>query len=139
MLGHRQQQWPFAAIGRNRGPKPVFPRLERIEVRHDPIAFLLEHACRYLTRDPTLDDVLSTFAGLRPLVRPPKDRGSSTKGVARDHLILTSPSGLISVLGGKWTTYRKIGEDTVDLAEQLAGMEPKPSVTAELRLRGAAV
>lgn len=99
------------------------------------IEFLLTHAVRYLSRDPTPADVLSCFAGLRPLVRAAKD-SKSTSSLARDHTLLVSPSGLVTITGGKWTTYRKMGEDTVDEAARVAGLEERPSVTASLGLHG---
>lgn len=100
----------------------------------DEIQFLLVHAARYLTKDPQPDDVLSTFAGLRPLVRPSDQKETST--VPRDHSVLVSASGLVSVTGGKWTTYRKMAEDTVDQAAIVADLEDRPSQTKKLRLHG---
>lgn len=96
-------------------------------------AFLMEHACRYLHEDPTPDDVLSIFAGLRPLVR--HGDSSDTSALSRDHTILVSESGLLTVTGGKWTTYRKMGEDVVDQAEMIAGVDGKPCVTADLPIQ----
>jgi glycerol-3-phosphate dehydrogenase len=98
------------------------------------IEFLLTHAARYLTRDPAPGDVLSCFAGLRPLVRASK--AARTAALSRDHAILISPSGLVTITGGKWTTYRKMGEDAVDQAALAAGLDRKPSRTAELPLHG---
>lgn len=103
----------------------------------EEVQFLLEHAGRYLSKDPTREDVLSVFAGLRPLVRPPKENGTATKKISRDHTVLVSRRGLVTVVGGKWTTYRKMGEDTVDRAEAAAGLESRPSITADLPLHGA--
>jgi glycerol-3-phosphate dehydrogenase len=77
--------------------------------------------------------VLSTFAGLRPLVA---QAGKSTSQLSREHLIDLSPSGLISVIGGKWTTYRQMGEDVVDLAAQRAELPRRVSITATLALDG---
>ncbi len=99
------------------------------------VDFLLRHAARYLDHDPGPADVLSCFAGLRPLVRAAKD-GKSTSSLARDHTLLVSPSGLVTITGGKWTTYRKMGEDTIDEAARAAGLEDLPSVTASLPLHG---
>jgi glycerol-3-phosphate dehydrogenase len=98
------------------------------------IEFLLTHAARYLTQDPAPSDVLSCFAGLRPLVRAGTDR--KTAALSRDHTILISPTGLVTVTGGKWTTYRKMGEDAVDQAAELAGLDERPSPTADLPLHG---
>jgi len=97
-------------------------------------AFVMEHARRFLARDPADDDVLSVFAGLRPLVRP-GGRGG-TAAISRDHAILVSPSGLITITGGKWTTYRRMGEDVVDQAEMVAGLENRRCVTETLRIHG---
>jgi len=100
----------------------------------EEIDFLLAHASRYLTRHPQRSDLLSIFAGIRPLVRA--DAGSDTASLSRDHTLLVESSGLITIAGGKWTTYRKMGEDTVTAAAQIAGLEERPSVTAELRIHG---
>lgn len=97
-------------------------------------AFLMEHAARYLTRDPEPADVLSIYAGLRPLVR--HGDGKNTAALSRDHTILISPSGLITVTGGKWTTYRKMAEDVVDHAEKSASLTRRPCQTESLQLHG---
>jgi len=98
------------------------------------VRFLIEHAIRYLTRDPAITDIRSVFTGLRPLV----DQGDTdTAAVSREHSVLVSHSGLVTVAGGKWTTYRKMAEDTVDHAATLAGLEPRPCPTRELPLYGA--
>jgi len=99
----------------------------------DEIEFLLTHAIRYLTRDPLASDVLSVFAGLRPLVGSPD---SETKAISRDHTLIVSPSGLVTITGGKWTTYRKMGEDTVTQAALVGGLPERSSPTEELRLHG---
>ena len=114
------------------------PRAE-IEPRplEEEIDFVLKHAARYMLHDPTRADVLSLFAGLRPLVRSGDTR--STAAMARDHHLSISESGLITITGGKWTTYRKMGEDTIDQAATIAGLDPAESRTAELRLHGAQV
>ena len=98
------------------------------------VDFLLDHAARYLTRRPTRGDVLSAFAGIRPLVRAAA--GSDTASLARDHTLLVDSNGLVTIAGGKWTTYRKMGEDTVTAAARVAGLDDRPSVTANLRLHG---
>ncbi len=79
----------------------------------EEIEFLLEHTSRYLTKDPSHKDIKSIFAGLRPLV---KASSKKTAEISRDHTIIISDSGLISILGGKWTTYRKMAEDVVNTA-----------------------
>jgi len=100
------------------------------------VEFLLTHASRYLTQDPRPEDVLSLFAGLRPLVRPNGDVGKSTAAVSRDHALLIATSGLVTITGGKWTTYRKMGEDTVDEAAGVAGLPARACRTRDLRLHG---
>jgi glycerol-3-phosphate dehydrogenase len=109
------------------------PTLEPLPLDEE-VAFLLEHAALYLERDPTRADVLSVYAGIRPLVRSPGDKG--TAALARDHVLLISKSNLVTITGGKWTTYRKMAEDAVDAAALVAGLEERPSPTAELRLHG---
>ncbi len=96
--------------------------------------FLLTHAARYLSKDPTPADVLSTFAGLRPLVGNGQNGG--TASLSRDHTLHIDRSGLVTITGGKWTTYRKMAEDTIDSAAVVAQLEERPSVTKDLRLHG---
>lgn len=100
----------------------------------EEIEFLLKHAARYLTKDPTREDILSMFAGIRPLVGTSPD--GSTAEISRDHTLHISRSGLVTIAGGKWTTYRMMAEDTIDQAATLAALEEKPSVTKTLRLHG---
>ncbi len=97
-------------------------------------AFVMDHAKRYLHDDPTEADVLSVFAGLRPLVKG--DGSTSTAALSRDHAIMVSPSGLITVTGGKWTTYRKMAEDVVTQIEIVGGFDERPCRTVDLRLHG---
>ncbi|MBK1878143.1 glycerol-3-phosphate dehydrogenase/oxidase [Pelagicoccus mobilis] len=97
-------------------------------------AFIMEHAQQYLTNDPTPDDVLSIYAGLRPLVKA--GNSEDTASLSRDHTILVSNSGLLTVTGGKWTTYRKMAEDVVDHVELLIGKEAEPCCTKQLPLVG---
>ncbi len=101
----------------------------------EELDFLLGHSSKYLTGDPTASDVLSVFSGLRPLVKG--EGAESTAALSRDHTILVAQSGLITVTGGKWTTYRKMAEDTVNQAELLAGWEERPCRTATLAIHGA--
>lgn len=102
--------------------------------REEEIQFLLSNAARYLVRDPRRDDVVSAFAGLRPLVRAGESR--NTAGLSRDHVLLLSASGLITITGGKWTTYRRMAQDAVDKAEAVAGFAPRPCVTENLPIHG---
>lgn len=99
------------------------------------IDFLLEHAARYLHRPPQREEILSIFTGLRPLIRRGEDH--DTASLARDHTLFASPSGLITITGGKWTTYRKMGEETIHLAARLALLAERPSRSADLPLHGA--
>jgi glycerol-3-phosphate dehydrogenase len=100
----------------------------------EEIDFLLAHAARYLTRHPRRSDLMSVFAGIRPLVR--SDTSGNTASLSRDHTLLVENSGLVTIAGGKWTTYRKMGEDTVSAAAEVAGLEERPSVTSTLQIHG---
>jgi len=100
----------------------------------DEIDFLLEHAGRYLLKDPKRSDILSAFAGIRPLAGG--GEGGQTAAISRDHTVHISRSGLVTLAGGKWTTYRKMAEDTIDHAALVAELEERPSITAELRIHG---
>jgi glycerol-3-phosphate dehydrogenase len=107
----------------------------------EEISFLLTHSARYLTKDPSLDDIMSVFAGLRPLVSPQESLPSgkeekNTASLSRDHCLHISNSGLVTITGGKWTTYRKMAEETIDQAAVLAQLEHKDSVTKELNIHG---
>ena len=99
------------------------------------IEFVLNTAGKYLIRQPRRSDVLSVFAGLRPLAAPQKE-GKNTKEISRNHKILVSPNRLITIIGGKWTTYRRMAEDTLDKAIELQLLEKKPCVTRNLHLHG---
>ena len=109
---------------------PLEPRASEEEIE-----FLLSHTARYLTRDPARKDILSVFAGLRPLVSLSKGE-ENTAAISRDHTLHLSRSGLLTIAGGKWTTYRKMAEDTVDHAEAVAGLDPVPCVTRSLNIHG---
>ncbi len=99
----------------------------------EEIEFILETAGLYLNKVPTRKDVKSIFAGLRPLAAPQGDE-KSTKEISRHHKVLISLSGLITLTGGKWTTYRKMGEDAVDKAILLAGLPDRKSITENLMI-----
>lgn len=101
----------------------------------EEIAFIMIHAAQYLTRDPGADDVLSIFAGLRPLVR--EGDVSKTASLSRDHTILVAESGLITITGGKWTTYRRMAEDVIGKAEEVGDLVKKLCHTEDLRIHGA--
>ncbi|EYB69497.1 FAD dependent oxidoreductase [Deinococcus phoenicis] len=100
----------------------------------EEIEFILNTAGRYMDPAPTRADVLSTYAGLRPLVKPAE--GADTKEISRDHTIVVSPGGLITLTGGKWTTYRRMGEDTVTRAERLTDLPERLTITPGLHLHG---
>ena len=95
--------------------------------------FLNETIARYFGRAPRPDEILSIWSGLRPLVR---HGNAKTSKLSRDHTILIAPSGLITVTGGKWTTYRRMGQDTIDRAAQVAALPKRASNTLELKLHG---
>jgi glycerol-3-phosphate dehydrogenase len=99
----------------------------------EEIEFILQQIGRYLRKVPTREDIRSVFAGLRPLV---KSSSKKTAELARDHLILVADSGLITITGGKWTTYRRMAEDTVNTAIQRAGLPERACVTASLPIHG---
>lgn len=99
------------------------------------IAFVLDTAAAYLTLKPTRADVLSLYAGLRPLAAP-TTKGQATKEVSRSHKVLVSASGLISIIGGKWTTYRRMAEDVVGACIREHGLPPAPCRTSTLPIHG---
>ncbi len=92
------------------------------QVSGEDIDYLLRHLRRYFNLELERADILSSWAGLRPLVNDPS--AADTARLARDHVISSSPSGLITIAGGKWTTYRKMAKDTVDYAVRAAGLKP---------------
>ncbi|KAH9949802.1 DAO-domain-containing protein [Amylocystis lapponica] len=108
------------------------PRASEEEIR-----WVLEEVRRYLSPDIKVrrGDVLSAWSGLRPLVRNPN--AASTEGLVRNHMIHVSDSGLLTIAGGKWTTYRAMAEETVDKAVEVFGLQPRSKcVTESLRLVG---
>jgi glycerol-3-phosphate dehydrogenase len=108
------------------------PEMEPVPSEEE-IRFLLRYAALYLSTAPRREDVLSAFAGLRPLV---KGSAGSTAQLSRDHTLLVSDSGLVTITGGKWTTYRRMAQDTVTRAAQVAGLPAQPCVTERLKLSG---
>jgi glycerol-3-phosphate dehydrogenase len=102
------------------------------------IEFILATAGQYLTKAPRRDDVLSVFAGIRPLVGTAGASSgvSSTASLSRDHVINIDRSGLVTICGGKWTTYRHMAEDCVDQAATLAQLPESPCVTHHLHIHG---
>jgi len=101
----------------------------------DEVEFILETASQYLTKKPTKKDILSIFSGLRPLAKPEGNK-QTTKEISRHHKVMISTSGLITVIGGKWTTYRKMAEDTVDQAMLIGQLKASPCTTHNLPIFG---
>ncbi len=99
----------------------------------DEVTYLLEYAGRYLSRAPVRSDILSAFAGLRPLIG--QEAGSTSK-LSREYLLEVSAGGLVSILGGKWTTYRRMASATIDQAAKVGGLPERPCVTEGLPLAG---
>lgn len=100
----------------------------------EEIDFILETSAHYLNQKPARSDILSKFAGLRPLFAPHSSQKSGK--IARDHHIEVGPKGLISICGGKWTTYRKMAEDVINQSIQYASLAPKNCCSANLKLHG---
>jgi glycerol-3-phosphate dehydrogenase len=116
-----------------RGDLPREPRPFREELE-----FILNESARYLVRPPRAQDIRSLWVGLRPLVKPVGDDGESTKSLSREHTVLVSRSGLVTVTGGKWTTYRAMAEDVLEKCFEARLVERRPAgVTADLLLVGA--
>ena len=98
------------------------------------IKFILDTTKQYLTKEALKKDILSVFAGLRPLAAPDKDV-DSTKEISRSHKIYLEKSNLITITGGKWTTYRKMAEDTVDRAIKIGGLDNRACKTYNLSIK----
>jgi len=113
---------------------PVDSPIPEPDATSDEIEFILEHLGIYLNKAPQRSDILSTFTGLRPLVKT--RRGTKTSAISRDHTIEVSPSGLITIAGGKWTTYRKMAEDTVDRAMKVGELVGGKCETISLKIHG---
>jgi glycerol-3-phosphate dehydrogenase len=115
--------------------------VEKQEAVLEPIAekgevdYILETAGRFMQPAPEKGDVLSVFTGLRPLAAP-SGEGKKTKEISRGHKVLVSEGGLVTLTGGKWTTYRKMGEDVVDRAAEIAGLPVRKSSTSEMKIHG---
>jgi glycerol-3-phosphate dehydrogenase len=100
----------------------------------EEVDFILETAGRYLHRAPTRADVSSVFVGVRPLVR--SGDGGNTAALSRDHTIRIDASGLLTIAGGKWTTYRNMAEDCVNQAATLGRLADSPCATRHLNVHG---
>jgi glycerol-3-phosphate dehydrogenase len=104
----------------------------------EEVSFILGESAKYLAKAPTPADIKSIWVGLRPLVKPPEDDGENTKAISREHTVLISRSGLVTVTGGKWTTYRAMAEDVLAKCAERKLIDPRPAGgTADLRLQGA--
>jgi glycerol-3-phosphate dehydrogenase len=102
----------------------------------EEIEFVLETAGRYLSRKPTREDILSVFVGIRPLAKAAGAGDGKTSAISRDYTIHIDHAGLVTIAGGKWTTYRHMAEDCVDHAVTLGGLEERPCVTANTHIYG---
>ncbi len=104
----------------------------------EEVDFILNESARYLRQAPTRADVKSVWVGLRPLVKPQEDDADGTKGISREHTVRVSRSGLVTVTGGKWTTYRAMAEDVLDQCAGRSLLDKRPKgVTTQLKLVGA--
>jgi len=110
------------------------PMAEPVATQEE-IEYLLAHAARYLCRTPIVSDIRSAFAGIRALACPPKERWKSAS-ISREHLVMVSPSTMVSSIGGKWTTYREIGEAIIDIAEKVGGFNARSCMTTTLPIHG---
>ena len=102
----------------------------------EEIDFIIESANKYLAKTLQRTDILSIFAGLRPLAVQKNSTSIKTKEISRRHKLISAPSGLITITGGKWTTYRQMAQETIDLAIKTSGLPPKECVSKNLRLHG---
>jgi glycerol-3-phosphate dehydrogenase len=100
------------------------------------IDFILETAESYLSRPPRREDILSVYVGIRPLVKAAGSDSGKTSALSRDHTIHVDNSGLLTIAGGKWTTYRHMAEDCVDHAITLGRLDEKPCMTRDLHIHG---
>ncbi len=112
------------------------------EASYDPlpleeeIEFILDTAAQFLSRPPTRKDILSVYVGIRPLVKAEGDGGEKTSTLSRDHTIHIDSAGLITIVGGKWTTYRYMAEDCVNHAITLGRLDDAACITRSLKLHG---
>lgn len=116
----------------------------RQDLAREPLAFkeevdfILGESAKYLRRAPAAQDVRSIWVGLRPLVKPQDDEGDNTKAISREHTVLASASGLVTITGGKWTTYRAMAEDVLQKCFDVGLLPARAAgVTQKLRLAGA--
>ncbi|MDR0509832.1 MAG: glycerol-3-phosphate dehydrogenase/oxidase [Rikenellaceae bacterium] len=120
-------------VGTTDIPRPT-PELEPLPLKEE-VDFILNTAARYFETPPRYEDIESVFAGQRPLAAP-KSEGKQTKELSRGHKIIVSEHKLITITGGKWTSYRRMAEDAVDRAIALGLLEPRKRRTRNLRVHG---
>lgn len=122
-----------ALIGTTDSPSEI---MDHPPAKEEEIEYVLRHINKYFDVSVSRSDVLSVWSGLRPLVQAPET--TDTAQLVREHLMLVSPSGLLSMAGGKWTSYRKMAEEAVDQAIASFGFKPQRACqTGHLRLVGA--
>ena len=109
-------------------------KLEPVALEEE-IGFIMRNLSKYLTKQPVRKDIRSVFAGLRPLAAP-QEGATETKEISRSHKIFVSKSGLVTITGGKWTTYRRMAQDTIDKVITIAGLQPLPCKTMKLSIHG---
>jgi glycerol-3-phosphate dehydrogenase len=129
-------------LGTTDTPRQDLPREPQAQAQE--VDLILSEVGRYLARVPTRQDVRSQWVGLRPLVRPTQDEGGATRSISREHTVQVSPSGLVTVTGGKWTTYRAMAQDVLAQCVQAGLVKPfsemlSTGVTTNLRLVGGEV
>jgi glycerol-3-phosphate dehydrogenase len=123
-------------LGTTDTPRQDLPREPR--PFREELDFILREAARYLARAPQAQDIRSAWVGLRPLVKPPGENGEHTKALSREHTVVASRSGLITVTGGKWTTYRAMAEDVLQTCMDRHLIDStRAGATAHLQLMGA--
>lgn len=112
--------------------------LDHPTASHEDITYLLKYLNRYLTVHVGEEDIISSYVGYRPLVKPRHEgKGNTTAKLSRTHVVLQSPTGLVSIVGGKLTTYRRMAQDTVDVLSRRDGMKPVHP-TQSIPLQGSA-
>ena len=119
-------------IGTTDTPRKI-PHLEPKPLKEE-VDFLLDHTAKYLSKIPSREDILSIFAGLRPLAKG--GIGKKSSSLSRDHSIFVTQSGLVTIVGGKWTTYRKMAEDVINRAALVGGLPERSCNTETLPLFG---
>ncbi|GAC1426345.1 MAG: glycerol-3-phosphate dehydrogenase/oxidase [Flavisolibacter sp.] len=113
---------------------PVPHNLEEPTAKKEEVEFILSTLKQFIAPAPDLSDILSVFAGLRPLVKD--ERLKTTKDLSRDHKIIINKSGLLTITGGKWTTYRKMAEEAVNVAKKIGDLNSKPCRTKIMKIHG---